>query len=135
MDTLNIAEEGVTLNGAPGFRPGGSTNKPTLKPLQAMRLELEDGVLDNILRTARSGGKGVHLSFGKTIVSRPNSGMEASLHNIFRMLTPIHRHSITGTDPNNCRPLFSLLRPSFTATPKEKKTRSHSQPYKVTAWP
>ena len=79
MDTLNIAEEGVTLNGAPGFRPGGSANKPSSKPLQAMRLELEDGVLDNILRSARSGGKGVHLSFGKTIVSGLNSGIEASL--------------------------------------------------------
>ena len=83
MDTLNIAEEGVTLNGAPGFRPGGSANKTSPKPLQAMRLELEDGVLDNILRTARSGGKGVHLSFGKTIVSGLNSGIEASLDNIF----------------------------------------------------
>ena len=75
MDILNIAEEGITLSGAPGSRPGGAANKPPSKPLQAMRLELEDGVLDNILRSARSGGKGVHLSFGKTIVSWPNAGI------------------------------------------------------------
>ena len=79
MDILNIPDDGLTLNGAPGFRPGGSANKPPLKPLQAMRLELEDGVLDNILRTAQSGGKGVHLSFGKTIVGWPHAGIEASL--------------------------------------------------------
>ena len=68
MDNFNITEEGVSLFGAPGSVQGEDVVKP-LKPLQAMRLELEAGVLDNILRSARSGGKGVHLSFGKTIVS------------------------------------------------------------------
>lgn len=78
MDTLNIPEEGVTLHGAPGSARSEDTSKPPSMPLQAMRLELEHGVLDNVLRTAQSGGKGVHLSFGKTIVSRLNDGVETS---------------------------------------------------------
>ena len=68
MGALKIPKEGIALLGGPCSVPA-KTDAPQLKPLQAMRLELEEGILENILRSARSGGKGVHLSFGKTIVS------------------------------------------------------------------
>ena len=68
---MKIAEEGVSLPAAPGSAVGEDGSSTSPKPLQAMRLELEAGVLDNIIRSSRSGGKGVHMSFGKTIVSSP----------------------------------------------------------------
>ena len=71
MDTMKIAKAGVSLLGAPGSAVGEDGSSTSPKPLQAMRLELEAGILDNIIRSARSGGKGVHMSFGKTIVSGP----------------------------------------------------------------
>ena len=68
MNTLKIGQEGIVLHGAPGSAQSESASKPSVKPLQAMRLELEDDVLDHIIRSAQSGGKGVHMSFGKNIV-------------------------------------------------------------------
>ena len=71
MDIMKIAEGGVSILGAPRSALGEDGSSTSPKPLQAMRLELDAGVLDNIIRSARSGGKGVHMSFGKTIVSGP----------------------------------------------------------------
>ena len=71
MDIMKIAEAGVSLLGAPRSAASEDGSSTSPKPLQAMRLELDAGVLDNIIRSARSGGKGVHMSFGKTIVSGP----------------------------------------------------------------
>jgi len=67
MTTLDIPSNGLTLREFPSSS-GHDVSKTGGRVQQAMRLDLEDGVLQNILRSARSGGKGVNLSFGKTIV-------------------------------------------------------------------
>ena len=65
MVPLAIPESGLTLvdseieNGPP---------KADTKPVQIMQLDLTDDMLQEILRSARHGGKGVNMSFGKMIV-------------------------------------------------------------------
>jgi len=68
MATLDISSNGLRLLECPGMNAHDDNTKTGGRVQQAMRLDLEDGVLQNILRSARSGGKGVNLSFGKTIV-------------------------------------------------------------------
>jgi len=68
MTTLDIPSKGLTLLECPGTNEHNVVSKTGERVQQAMRLDLEDGVLQNLLRSARSGGKGVNLSFGKTIV-------------------------------------------------------------------
>jgi len=68
MATLDISSNGLTLLECPGPSRHDDFTINGGRVQQAMRLDLEDGVLQNILRSARSGGKGVNLSFGKTIV-------------------------------------------------------------------
>ena len=72
MAPLTIPESGVTLIESPRSKTDDSTSKPESKPIQAMQLELTDDVLHEILRNARNGGKGMNMSFGKTIVSLRN---------------------------------------------------------------
>ena len=69
MGRLAITEGGLTLGRAPGSSDMDGPAAGT-KPPQAMRLDLEDGVLEEILQASRSGRKGVHISFGKTVVSQ-----------------------------------------------------------------
>lgn len=66
MAHLTIPESGLTL-----VEPLASKTetKTDGRPLQIMELELADGVLQEMFKSARHGGKGVNLSFGKTIVS------------------------------------------------------------------
>ena len=65
MAPLAIPESGFTLvdsetqHGPP---------KAGDKPIQVMQLDLTDDMLQEILRSARHGGKGVNMSFGKMIV-------------------------------------------------------------------
>ena len=113
MDTIKIAEEGISLLGASGHVHGEDDPKPAVKPMQAMRLELEEGVLDNILRSARSGGKGVHLSFGKTIVIIHPTEPKA----LRFLFNPLYRRSIMGIDPNSYLQLFSTPPLRSIATP------------------
>lgn len=67
MAQLTIPEGGLVLAGAPSSNNANGSSAGT-KPPQAMRLDLADGVLEEILRASRNGGKGVHMSFGKTVV-------------------------------------------------------------------
>ena len=68
MAHITIPAEGLMLHGAPGPHARGDPSKTALLAQQAMRLDLDEGVLQGILRSARSGSKGVHVSFGKSIV-------------------------------------------------------------------
>lgn len=68
MAALDISSNGLTLLECPGTSGHDHISKTGARVQQAMRLDLEDAVLQNILRSARSGGKGVNLSFGKNIV-------------------------------------------------------------------
>ena len=67
MAQIPIPESGLVLAGAPSSNNAKGSSAGT-KPQQAMRLDLEDGVLDEILKASRNNGKGVHISFGKTVV-------------------------------------------------------------------
>ncbi len=67
MAQLAIPEGGLMLAGAPGSSNANASSAGT-KPPQAMRLDLADEVLEEILRASRNGGKGVHMSFGKAVV-------------------------------------------------------------------
>ena len=67
MAQIPITERGLVLAGSPGSDDANGPSAGT-KPQQAMRLDLEDGVLDEILKASRTSGKGVQMSFGKTVV-------------------------------------------------------------------
>ncbi|KAL8831898.1 MAG: hypothetical protein Q9191_000611 [Dirinaria sp. TL-2023a] len=68
MANIDIPAEGLTFQGSPApLIHGDGLPKTASTVKQAMRLDLDEGVLQGILRTARSGGKGVHVSFGKSI--------------------------------------------------------------------
>ena len=67
MAQITINECGLVLAGAPSSNTANDPSAET-KPPQAMRLDLEDGVLEEILKASRNDGKGVHISFGKTVV-------------------------------------------------------------------
>ncbi len=67
MAQITLKDGGLVLAGAPSFNTANGPSAGT-KPPQAMRLDLEDGVLEDILKASRNDGKGVHISFGKTVV-------------------------------------------------------------------
>ena len=69
MAPLIIPESGVTLLEIGSSTTDDDTSKLETKPIQAMQLELTDDVVQEILRSARHSGKGMNMSFGKTIVS------------------------------------------------------------------
>ena len=68
MALLAVPDSGLTLVESPQARTQDGQLKPDSKPIQVMQLELTDAVLQEILKSARQGGKGVNLSLGKTIV-------------------------------------------------------------------
>ena len=65
MAPLTVPDEGLTLLESPTSISEGKNGN---KPLQIMQLDLADGVLEEILKSARHGVKGLNVSFGKTIV-------------------------------------------------------------------
>lgn len=68
MIPLAIPESGLTLVDSAQSQTENGPLKADNKPIQIMQLELTDDVLQEILRSARHGGKGVNMSFGKMIV-------------------------------------------------------------------
>ena len=73
MIPLAIPKTGLTLVDSAQSRTENGPLKADNNPIQIMQLELTDDVLQEILRSARHGGKGVNMSFGKTIVCIPRS--------------------------------------------------------------
>lgn len=65
MAPLTVPETGLNLLEAP---TSITEEKKESKSLQIMQLDLPDDVLEAIVKSARHGGKGVNVSFGKTIV-------------------------------------------------------------------
>ncbi|KAL9600791.1 MAG: hypothetical protein Q9219_002929 [cf. Caloplaca sp. 3 TL-2023] len=65
MAPLRIPEEGLSLQGAPCSLPDGDIGDNGALS-QVMRLDLADGVLEDILKASRMR-KDIHMSFGKTI--------------------------------------------------------------------
>ncbi len=68
MIPLAIPESGLTLVDSVQSQTENGPLKADNKPIQIMQLELTDDVLQEVLRSARHGGKGVNMSFGKMIV-------------------------------------------------------------------
>ncbi len=65
MVQLTVPEGGLTLLEPPTSTMGSSTES---KPVQIMQLVLEKGILKEIFKSSRHGGKGVNITFGKSIV-------------------------------------------------------------------
>ena len=69
MAQLLVPESGLTLIEHPQSKPDDSDLKNNTGLAQVMQLDLAPNVLEDIMRSARHGGKGVNVQFGKTIVS------------------------------------------------------------------
>ena len=69
MAPITVPDGGLSL---PSFTVESKTN---IKPSQVMQLDLAPGVLEEMLTSARQGGKGVKVSFGKTMVSYCVNGL------------------------------------------------------------
>lgn len=66
MGQLTVPPGGLTLVDP---LTSSTDSKTDDKQSQIMQLDLEAGLLQELLRSARHGGKGVSVAFGKTIVS------------------------------------------------------------------
>ena len=69
MAQLLVPNSGVTLIERTQSTLQHDVRKPITGLAQVMQLELQPNVLGDLLRSARHGGKGVNVQFGKTIVS------------------------------------------------------------------
>jgi len=65
MVQLTVPESGLTLPHTPTFTNDSDTES---QPLQIMQLDLAEGILKEIFKNSRHGGKGVNITFGKSIV-------------------------------------------------------------------
>ena len=70
-----VSEEKYPHSMASSKDPIASWTAHTSEGAQAMRLDLNDGVLDELLELASNGRKDIHLTFGKAIVSRMMYGI------------------------------------------------------------
>ncbi|KAI9872065.1 MAG: hypothetical protein M1830_002103 [Pleopsidium flavum] len=64
MVSLVVPKSGLVLDGATDVNVGSI--KSGSKPTQVMRMILSEGMLDELMKSSRAGGKGMQLSFGKT---------------------------------------------------------------------
>ena len=69
MAQLLVPDSGLTLLHLAHSKPNDGASKTKTGLAQVMRLELTPNLLGDVLRSARHGGKGVNVHFGKTIVS------------------------------------------------------------------
>ena len=67
MAPTHVPDGGLALSSP---RPYDHLHKDGSKNIQIMQLDLEDGMLHEMIKSIRHGGKGPQLSFGKTIVCR-----------------------------------------------------------------
>lgn len=69
MAQLPIPASGLTLIDHTQSKFNDASSQDNTGLAQVMQLDLPPNVLGDILRSARHGGKGVNVHFGKTIVS------------------------------------------------------------------
>lgn len=93
MESLLGPKSGIVLLGA----PNADTKQSKLETIstQVMRLDLAEGMLSELLKSVRSGGKGVHVSFGKTPVSLNIIVYSLATYTAVNTVHA-HRHSTTG---------------------------------------
>ena len=70
MAQILVPDSGLTLIERTQSKPENAASKDNKALAQVMQLDLPPKVLGDLLRSARHGGKGVNVQFGKTIVSR-----------------------------------------------------------------
>ncbi len=66
MGSLVVPKTGLALVGANDANMG--TSKTGSRSTQVMQMILSEDLLEELVKSNRSGGKGMHLSFGKTPV-------------------------------------------------------------------
>ncbi len=69
MAQLLVPSSGLTLVEAARSKSDDVTLKKNTGLAQVMQLDLTPHLLADVLKSARHGGKGVNVQFGKTIVS------------------------------------------------------------------
>ena len=75
MDSLIVPASGLTLTGRPASNLQTDPTNVGAKSPQVLQLDLTQAVLEELLKNAVAGGKGIHVSFGKVPVSHPSSSM------------------------------------------------------------
>lgn len=65
MVQLTVPEGGLTLPQTPTFTNDSNTDG---QPLQIIQLDLTEGILKEVFKNSHHGGKGVNITFGKSIV-------------------------------------------------------------------
>ena len=66
MYSLNVPPAGLVLEATPSTN--NSSSKSVDKPAQVLQLNLASGLLEDLLRDTRAGGKGVQITLGKSPV-------------------------------------------------------------------
>lgn len=112
MDPLLGPKSGIALLGAPNA--DARYSKPETKSTQVMRLDLAEGMFSELLKSVRSGGRGIHVYFGKSPVSVPTA-VYSLLMNTAANTIHVRRHSTTGPRHNNSVPRHQPLVGSSTA--------------------
>lgn len=111
MVQLAVPKSGLTL-----LENSTSTNesKNESKALQIMQLDLTEGVLEEIFKASRHGGKGVNVMFGKSIVGYHHTPIEScpSLANASSTDSQLWKQ-VTALDFNTYFLPFSALRLPF----------------------
>jgi hypothetical protein len=98
MAPILVPHDGLTLAQPALPKPDNDNAESGSMPTQAMLLDLDDGVLDEVLKIARNGGKGVSVAFGKTIVRLP---IEKFISITIQTISShVHRCSTTEPSPN-----------------------------------
>ena len=69
MAPLSIPDSGLNLVDVDRSETVIKVSESDSTILQTLQLDLAEGLLEEVLKSARHGGKGVHVSFGKTVVS------------------------------------------------------------------
>lgn len=69
MAQLLVPDSGLTLVENAQMKSKDAAFKNNAELAQVMQLNLPPNILGDILKSARHGGKGVNVHFGKTIVS------------------------------------------------------------------
>ncbi|KAK4697535.1 hypothetical protein P7C71_g555, partial [Lecanoromycetidae sp. Uapishka_2] len=98
MAQILVPQTGLTLVEPSLPKPDNETSKSGNMPTQAMLLDLDESVFQDVLRSARDGGKGLSVNFGKTITL--NYGTKSQ--NLVTSPSPLYAQLYTySTDNGN----------------------------------
>ena len=110
MQSLVVPAGGLTLTSSPLDNLAADPAKTGVKPMQAIQLDLEANVLDDLVKTVRTGGKEPRLTCGKTTVRRSSCSITLSINANFARFC---RHSNTPTNHFDSLPHQLILMAKF----------------------